>query len=101
MTAASLKRQGRERRSQSEGLIAAYLPLPMERNPAVATLVQYVDRIVGEVRAMPGVRETAVASGLPLRGWGDRMPFRMADKPNEPAETGFKVALRDQAFKWR
>ena len=77
---------------ESEGLIAAYLPLPMERNPAAAALVQYVNRIVEEVEATPGVHEAAVASGLPLRGWGDNMPLRMADKPNEPTDTtGFKI----------
>jgi putative ABC transport system permease protein len=61
----------------SEGLIAAYLPLPMERNPDVPKLSLYIDRILEEVRATPGVHEAAVATALPLRGWGDGMPFRL------------------------
>jgi putative ABC transport system permease protein len=76
---------------ESEGLIAAYLPLPMERNPDAATLTSYVDRILDEVRATPGIRGAAVTTGLPLRGWGDGMPFRLADKPNEEVGTGFKI----------
>ena len=76
---------------ESEGLIAAYLPLPMERNPDAATVTRYVDRILEEVRAIPGMREVAVTTGLPLRGWGDGMPFRLADKPNEEVGTGFKI----------
>ena len=40
---------------------------------------------------MPGMREAAVTTGLPLRGWGDGMPFRMADKPDENVGTGFKI----------
>ena len=76
---------------ESEGLIAAYLPLPMERNPDATTLTLYVDRILEEVRATPGIREAAVTTGLPLRGWGDGMPFRLADKPNEQVGTGFKI----------
>src|SRR5262249_33658199 len=76
---------------ESEGLIAAYLPLPMERNPDAATLTLYVDRILDEVRATPGICEAAVTTGLPLRGWGDGMPFRLADKPNEEVGTGFKI----------
>jgi putative ABC transport system permease protein len=76
---------------ESQGLIAAYLPLPMERNPDAATLTLYVDRILDEVRATPGIREAAVTTGLPLRGWGDGMPFRLADKPNEEVGTGFKI----------
>jgi putative ABC transport system permease protein len=76
---------------ESEGLIAAYLPLPMERNPDAATLTLYVDRILDEVRAAPGIHEAAVTTGLPLRGWGDGMPFRLADKPDEEVGTGFKI----------
>jgi hypothetical protein len=76
---------------ESQGLIAAYLPLPMERNPDAATVTLYVDRILDEVRATPGIREAAVTTGLPLRGWGDGMPFRLADKPNEEVGTGFKI----------
>jgi putative ABC transport system permease protein len=76
---------------ESQGLIAAYLPLPMERNPDAATVTSYVDRILDEARAVPGIREAAVTTGLPLRGWGDGMPFRLADKPNEEVGTGFKI----------
>jgi putative ABC transport system permease protein len=75
----------------TEGLIAAYLPLPMERNPDEATLTRYIDRIIEEVTAVPGIREAAVTTGLPLRGWGDGMPFRLADKPDEEVGTGFKI----------
>jgi putative ABC transport system permease protein len=76
---------------ESQGLIAAYLPLPMERNPDAATVTLYIDRILDEVRAVPGIREAAVTTGLPLRGWGDGMPFRLADKPDEEVGTGFKI----------
>jgi putative ABC transport system permease protein len=76
---------------RSEGLIAAYLPLPMERNPDAAGLTRYIDRILEEVRSIPGMRDAAVTTGLPLRGWGDGMPFRLADKPNEEVGTGFKI----------
>jgi predicted permease len=76
---------------RTEGLIAAYLPLPMERNPDAAGVTRHIDRILEEVRSIPGVREAAVATALPLRGWGDGMPMRLADKPNEQAGTGFKI----------
>ncbi|MBI4907657.1 MAG: ABC transporter permease [Acidobacteria bacterium] len=76
---------------QTEGLIAAYLPLPMEKSPEVTTLVPYIERILMEVRSIPGVREAAVTTGLPLRGWGDGMPFRLGDRPKEEVGTGFKI----------
>jgi predicted permease len=76
---------------ETEGVIAAYLPVPMERNPEIPGFTQYVYRILEAVNATPGVREAAVASALPLRGWGNGMPMRMADNPDEQAGTGFKV----------
>lgn len=75
----------------AEGLVAGYLPLPMERNPEAASLTRYVDRVVEEVRSVPGVRDAGVASALPLQGWGDGMPFRMASKPQERVGSGFKI----------
>jgi putative ABC transport system permease protein len=75
----------------TEGIVAAYLPLPMERNPEPVALTQYVQQLLDEVRAVPGVQETAVATAIPLRGWGDGMPFRMPEKPDEIVGTGFKI----------
>jgi predicted permease len=75
----------------TEGIVAAYLPLPMERNPETTTLTQYVQQILDEVRTVPGVQHAAVASAIPLRGWGDGMPFRMPEKPDEIVGTGFKI----------
>ena len=74
-----------------EGVVAAYLPLPMERNPEAAALTQYIQQILDEVRAVPGVRDAAVATAIPLRGWGDGMPFRLPAKPDEIVGTGFKI----------
>jgi putative ABC transport system permease protein len=75
----------------TEGIVAAYLPLPMERNPEAVSLAQYVTQILDEVRAVPGVREAAVATAIPLRGWGDGMPFRLPENPDEIVGTGFKI----------
>jgi putative ABC transport system permease protein len=74
-----------------EGIVAAYLPLPMERNPEPVALGQYVQQILDEVRSVPGMQEAAVATAIPLRGWGDGMPFRMPEKPDEIVGTGFKI----------
>jgi putative ABC transport system permease protein len=75
----------------TSGLVAGYLPVPMEKNPDALSLTQYVDRVVEEVRAAPGVRDAAVASALPLNGWGDGMPFRLASKPDQRVGSGFKI----------
>lgn len=75
----------------TEGLIAGYLPLPMERSAEDGTVTRYVERILSEVKALPGVEEAAVTTGLPLRGWGNNMPMRLPEKPTELANTGFKI----------
>jgi putative ABC transport system permease protein len=71
-------------------VVAAYLPLAMERNPDAAKLTQYVSRILEQVRAIPGMQEAAVATALPLRGWGDGMPFHMPGS-NDRMGAGFKI----------
>ena len=75
----------------TEGIVAAYLPMPNEREPEPIALTNYVQQVLDEVRAVPGVQETAVATAIPLRGWGDGMPFRMPEKPDEIVGTGFKI----------
>jgi putative ABC transport system permease protein len=75
----------------TEGVMAASLPLEMERNPDAARLRVYITDLLEKVRAVPGVRDAGVASALPLNGGGEGMPFRMPDKPDKILGTGFKI----------
>ena len=45
--------------------------------------IEPIRRLLTLVRAVPGIRDAAVASALPLQGWGDGMPFRLASKPDQ------------------
>jgi len=74
----------------SNGLVAAYLPLPFD-SPDEGVVSQYIERILEEVKSVPGIREAAVTTGLPFRGWGDGMPMRLAERPEEERGTGFKI----------
>ena len=56
---------------QTEGVVAAGLPLEMEKNPDAAKLALYINQLLDEVRSTPGVQDAAIASALPLQGWGD------------------------------
>jgi putative ABC transport system permease protein len=76
---------------ETEGVVGAGLPLKMEKKPDAAKLTLYVNQLLDEVRATPGVREAAIASALPLTGWGDGMPFRMADNRDKWLGSGFKI----------
>src|SRR5204863_983575 len=61
----------------AEGVVAAYLPMATSNEPEPTVLTQNVQRVLDEVRAQSGVSDAAVATALPLRGWGDVMPMRM------------------------
>jgi predicted permease len=41
----------------------------------------YLREVVGRVESIPGVRDVALTSALPMQGWGYGMPFQRADKP--------------------
>ncbi len=76
---------------ETGGLVTARLPLQMDRNPDGAVLTLYIHRLLEELRATPGVQEAAIASALPLMGWGDGMPFHLADNRTRLLGSGFKI----------
>ncbi len=76
---------------ETEGLIAGYLPMS-GAEPNSEQLIQHVNRILEEIRSAPGVTEAAVATAIPLRGWGDGMPMRLPEAPDREVGTGFKIA---------
>ena len=65
----------------STNVLTARLPIPEKRFSDQAQLTAYLRQVVGKVEAMPGVRDVALTSALPLQGWGYGMPFQRADKP--------------------
>lgn len=76
---------------ETTGVVGAGLPLPMGKDPDAAKLKLYVNQLLDELRATPGVQAAAVASALPLTGWGDGMPFHMADNLDKLLGSGFKI----------
>jgi putative ABC transport system permease protein len=68
-------------------VLTANLPVPNARYPDPAELNRYLDSLREAVGAVPGVRETAMTSALPLQGWGYGMPYQIqssdiADRAN-------------------
>ncbi len=61
--------------------LTAGLPVPDKRFPDPAQLNAYLREIVAGVEAVPGVREAALTSVLPLQGWGYGMPYQVAGRP--------------------
>ena len=61
-------------------VVTAYLPIAEQQHPQSAGLLAYLQQISESVAAVPGVRDVALSSALPLRGWGYGMPFHRADQ---------------------
>jgi putative ABC transport system permease protein len=65
----------------STNVLTAQLPIADKRYPDPDQLNSYLRELVGSVEALPGVRDVALTSALPMQGWGYGMPFLRADKP--------------------
>ena len=65
----------------STNVITAGLPIVNEQYPDPQKLNQYLKSVVANIGAIPGVRDVAFTSALPLRGWGYGMPFQIAGQP--------------------
>ncbi len=61
-------------------VLTAGLPINQEQHPDPVELNTYLASIRAAVEAVPGIRETAVTSVLPLEGWGYGMPYSIADR---------------------
>ncbi len=61
-------------------VLTAGLPINQEQHPDPVELNAYLDSIRAAVEAVPGVRETAITSALPLQGWGYGVPYVIADR---------------------
>jgi len=61
-------------------VLTANLPISPEQHPDPVELNAYLASIRTAVEAVPGVRETALTSSLPLQGWGFGVPYSIAGR---------------------
>lgn len=75
----------------SSNLISMYLPLVMEKDIDGARLTTYLNQILENVGAAPGVTDAAFTTAVPMRGWGFGMPFRLSgsNTPHQDRPAGF------------
>jgi len=66
--------------------------LPMNRYGIVATRAQFYDRVLSEIRALPGVKSAAYASFLPLVMRGGIWDVKVPGHQEDPSEN--KVSMR-------
>jgi putative ABC transport system permease protein len=65
----------------TENVITAGLPISEKRFANPDDLKAYLRQILSNVETIPGVRDAALTSALPMQGWGYGMPFQIANKP--------------------
>ncbi len=69
-------------------VLTAGLPISQEQHPDPAELNTYLASIRAAVKAVPGVRETALTSVLPLQGWGYGTQYTIAGR--KPVDRGYR-----------
>jgi predicted permease len=76
-----------------EQVIAADVPIPAFPSDSTARGRAFFDRVLEEVRAIPGVRSAAVASVLPFGGVGSMQSSFAADIEAHPVPPGGSVPM--------
>jgi predicted permease len=76
------------------------LPVPDSRPKDPAQINAYYQQMVASIRAVPGVQDAAVSTGLPLQGTNFGMPFTIAGQPDfaDPSQrpgAGFDMVTPD------
>jgi len=69
-----------DRGFDAANVLTAVLPLTRDQHPDPVELNAYLTSIDSAIRALPGVRETAFTSALPLEGWGYGVPYSIAGR---------------------
>jgi putative ABC transport system permease protein len=79
---------------RTEGVLTVQTPLPLPRYAITARRAEFYDRVLPEVRGLPGVTSAAYASFLPLLHGGGIWSVRMPGAPPVPERSGPTASLR-------
>jgi putative ABC transport system permease protein len=66
----------------STNVLTFGFPIPRGRFPDMTARGLYLKQVQERLAALPGVKDIAFASALPMQGWGYGMPFQIADQKN-------------------
>jgi putative ABC transport system permease protein len=81
MVKSLLKLQAQETGFRADGVMTFQLNLPQSAYPKNDTIVQTYQRILGDVRGIPGVQAAGAVNMLPLVNFGFNGPFGIAGRP--------------------
>ena len=72
---------------ETANLLTAGLPMHPEDYPEDSRVSEYLTEVREKIASIPGVRDVATTSALPMMGWGWSMPFQIAGHPaTDPAQ---------------
>lgn len=78
---------------RAESVLTVRTVLPRPRYDSTERRAQFYDRVLDDVRALPGVTDAAYISGLPMRMTGGIWPVAMPGEEKAPGESDL-VSLR-------
>jgi putative ABC transport system permease protein len=81
-------------------LIVAPLAIPQERFASAPEALTYQRLLLERLGSVPGVREVALTSALPMQGWTDGMPLRIpsAKAGDQPVRGGGGVKMISPSY---
>ncbi|MCU1257354.1 MAG: permease [Bryobacterales bacterium] len=62
-------------------VLTMHIPFPATRFKEGDQATAHVQHVIQAIESVPGIREVAATSVLPLEGWSNGMPFQIAGKP--------------------
>lgn len=62
-------------------VVTGSVPTSEKRFKTPESFLAYQQQVIETLAAVPGVRDVALTSAVPMRGWGYGMPFLIADQP--------------------
>lgn len=74
---------------EPRGVLTLELALPWSRFPTTFELAAFYERLLGEVRRVPGVEEAALTDTLPLQGLSWEGELRVEGRSGAPEEIAF------------
>ncbi len=66
---------------ETTNVVTMYLPMTDAQYPDGPHVINYLSEVMEKINAVPGVREAATTTALPLDGWGWGMPFLVQGQP--------------------
>ena len=100
LVASFVRLQGVDPGFRADGLLTARVSLPSARYGDSAQSAGFYTRALERIAALPGVRDQAAISFLPMTGLGIGTSYYRADRPAPPAGEALSTAVRPVTPGW-